>query len=436
MATKTPNLGLIKPAYKEYNNSWYIPVNANWDILDATIGGTALEVQAARGSQASLDARLAVGINADGTLKATPEVGRARVSTIYGNLDSARSIALFDRIEGGDRESFDARMGSTTLQDAIAFAADDDVHNCVLSAPGGYLSFTGAVVKVDGSVTPVVTNINGFRRVVRTLKSTTVAGIAGTYYIYLQKTATGDVVVDRTGGGQNTGAIALWGFDSTLRKFSDSTQNFVTLGVQPGDIIEVTSVGSLNKDKYVVSHTNVTNPGDLTVNEIAVVGLFVTTQTALNYKITNPLAPTLATTITAHTKRFQRENGLIYIGRAVFDGANVTSISITYATKGRFEAWQSVVPAVGDFLNTFTHNLGYIPTKIELYASQANDYSAAIEPLAAGQLTAGAQTLTHAVIVDITETTIRVKNATNGIYYKDFAGVSQTAGFLLCRVER
>lgn len=433
MATKTPNLGLIKPAFKEFNNSWNVPVNSNWDILDVTVGSQALEIQNARGSASDLATRLAVALNADGSLQDVPEVARARVSSVYGDSEGSLSFALRDRIERGDRESFTARQSLDSLIDALAYAGDDDVSNSVQSAPGGFLSFTGAQVKVDGSVTPVIANINGYRQVVRKQISATISGAAATYYLYLQRNSAGETILDRTGGGQNTGQVSTWTLDGKLRKFSDSSQNFVTLGIKVGDILTITTNLSPNADVYVVAATNETNPSDLTVNEVAVIGTFVSAQTSLNYSIVNPIAPTLSFTGTAHAKRFARASGLIYIGRAVFDGANVTSVS-TYAVKGRFEQFFSITLTGGDFAQTISHSLGFIPSKLEIYASQASDYSVPIEPLSVASATTA--TLQRSVIVDLTDTTLRVKNATNGIYYKDYAGVSQTSGFLLVRAER
>lgn len=435
MATKTTNLGLLKPAFNEFRNTWSTPINNNWDIIDQNLGSALNLLAAGAGSAQDLGTRLNVSLNADGTLKDIPEVSRARTSSVFGDNNAGAAFTLRDRIERADREMFLARQGLASLLDSVAFQAADDAPDTILSAPTGFLSFTGANVKVDGSVTPVVANINGYRQVVRSQLSTTISGAAGTYYVTLSRNPGGTVVLDRTGTGLNTGQISTYALDGKLRKFTDSTQNFVTLGIKPGDVIDITSAGSQNADRYVVAATFNEDATNLTVNDLVVIGTFVTSQSALAYKITNILAPTLGFTATAHSKRFQSASGLIYIGRAVFDGTNVTSV-FNYALKGRFEQFFSITLSAGNFLQAITHQLGYIPSKLEIYASQTNDYSQPIEPLAIAGLTGGAQTLTHNVLASLSDTVIQVKNATSGLFYQDFSGVSQTTGYLLVRAER
>lgn len=427
MATKTPNIGLIRPARGEFDGSWDIPMNKNADTLDFEIGEIQSEIEAARGTEASLAARIGESLNDDGTLKDVPEIAAARNSTVYGADDGlGNSFTLDQRLEKGDREVFDSRQGLDTLTDILAFKADDDVHNSILSAPNGFLTFTGAAVKVDGSVTPVVTNINGYRQVVRSLKSTTISGAAGTYYVYLERVSSGETILDRTGVGQNNGATSVDTNTNKLNKFTDSSQNFIASGVQPGDLLEITSTGSLNIGQYVVTSV-------VDANTLLVQGLFASTQANLNFKIINPIAPTLGFTDTAHSKKFERVDDRIYIGRAVFDGAQVTSVT-SYSLKGRYESFISITLSGGDFSQTVSHNIGYVPRSVQFFASQANDYSQALEPLSTAEM--NSSTLQRSVIADWTDMTLRVKNATNGVFYKSFDGVSQTAGFLLIVAER
>lgn len=429
MATKTDNLALIKPANGEYFNVWDQPLNKNWDVIDQAVGDLQLETESSRGSQASLDDRLSVALNADGSLKPVPEVLRARSSSVYGYTDGVTDFDLDTRIEQADREIFDARQQLDTLRDTLAFMQDDNVPNSIISAPVGALSFTGAQLKLDGSVTPFVANINGYRQVVRTLKSVTVSGVAGTYYAYLDLSLAGEIILDRTGGGQNTGVTSEYpALSGVYGKFTDSTQNFSTSGVQPGDILEITTGASVNKGQYIVQAV-------LSTTELQIIGTFVSVQATLNYKITNPIAPVFNYTAIAHSKAFVRDSGRIYIGRLVFDGANITGVS-NYAVKGRFVEFQSVTPVGGDFSLTVAHGLGYVPSKISLYGSQASDYSVPLEPLSIAELSVGGGLLQRSVIANMDDTTIQIKNATNGVFYRDFGGTTQTAGFLLVVAER
>lgn len=426
MALKTPNIGLIKPSRGEYENTWDIPTNRNADLLDGVIADIQTEIVEARGTKSTIEERLAVSLNDDGTMKDQTEIVRARNSSVYGNATETDAYTLDDRIEQGDREVYNARRGLDTLSDAIASVQDDPAHNCVVSAPTGFLSFTGAVIKVDGSVTPVVANINGYRCTIRSLRSTTVSGASGTYYVYLERSATGETYLDRSGAGQNNGAISVDSDSGKLLKFVDSSQNFITSDVQPGDILEITSTGSTNKGQYVVESIE-----DSTT--LFIKGVFVTAQSNLNYKLTNLTAPTLGVTSTAHARRWEREDDRIYIGRAVFDGTNVTSTT-SYAVKGRFEEFYDISLVANAFTQTVDHNLGYLPKRVEFYASQASDYSEDLEPLSVSDMTSS--TLSRSVIVKMSDMTLSVKNATSGVFYKSYDGVSYTSGHLLVVVER
>lgn len=506
MATKTPILGLVLPAFEEFQDTWWQPINGNFSVIDSSLGGTQEEIQAARGSAANLNDRLSVNMNPDGSWIASPEMVDARDSSIYGDVNPlGNENSLDDRIEYVDREVFTARQELPALRDTLANYSNTGVGNCIVSAPTGYLSFTGAQVKVDGSITNVVANINGYRQVVRNLKSTTISGAAGTYFITLNRNASGETYLDRTGTGQNTGSISVYSVTSKLQQFVDITQNFITLGVKPGDLLNITSVSSPNTNTYVVS--SVIDPTTLII-----IGLFFTAQTSLNYNMVNPIAPSVGFTATAPSKRFQVASGLIYIGRAVFDGTNITSV-FSYQVVGKFEQFFSITLTGGNFEQTISHQLGYVPTHLEVYGSQTNDYSSTLDPLSvtgsgatssstlvpvgqqlatfvsgttwqlaaspmsasstsidvdgvpaignwtlsANQIifnttppistakvtasyytstTTTAANLTRSVLVDVTDTTIRVKNSANGIFYQDYSGVSHTTGYLLVRAER
>jgi hypothetical protein len=420
MASKTPNLGLIKPAKGEYKNSWDVAENANKDVLDEHIGDLELEMTNARGTEATLNDRLNTSLNTDGSLKPVPEVEAARSSTIYGYVDNS---TIDDRLELGDREVFYARQQAATLLDNEAFMNNDFVHNCVVSAPSGFMAFTTPNVYLNGAVTPIVMNINGYKQVIRTNKSITLPVVTdGTYYIYAQYSATGEIVLDKTTGG-GTGVV---GAESGLIiKFTDSTQNFITLGIQPGDVLEITSLASNNKGQYIVETV-------VDATTIYIKGLFVETQTSLNYKISNPLAPVLNYDDVGPTsKRFAPIAGKIYVGYAIVSG-NVITSAVSFALKGRYEKWTSVTG--GNFTQALDHNIGYVPSKVQFFASQTNDFSQPVEPLSVADMTAS--TLQRSVICNMTDLLINVKNATTGVFYKDFNGVTQTSGYLLTVAER
>ena len=330
MATETPNLGLIKPARGEFNGTWDIPMNANSDTIDGSVGGMQTEIATARGSESTLDARLSVSLNADGTLVGVPEVAQAENSPVYGANNGSTNYTLKNRIDLVDYEVFYGRQGAAALKDALANAADDSVGNTVLSAPTGFLSFTGANVKVDGSVTPVICNINGYRCTVRSLSRPQSADrqVLTTSISSVGRRSLISRDWGRTKHRQpsvNVGAGYLG-----VR----TTQKLMTSGVQAGDILAITSSGSANAGNYVVA--SVIDP-----NNLLVIGLFQTVQANLNYSITNPLAPSLNFTSTAPSLTFEEVAAQKFIGEAVFDGTNVTSV-LPYAIKGRYAGFTSI----------------------------------------------------------------------------------------------
>lgn len=433
MATKTPNLNLVLPANGEYFNIWDQPMNGNWTIVDTVVGSLQAEIVTARGSASSLDARLSVGLNADGTPIASAEIVAARVSSIYGGLTPlAVPNELNDRLEDGDREVFTARSSLTALQDAVAFTGDQSPNNTVLSAANNFLTFTGPVVSLNGSVTSLIANINGYRQVVSTILTTTISGSAGTYYLKL----------NRVGGGTqylniitNTGTIGTYVTNGLLAMLTDLTTNFVTSGVKPGDVLNITGPGgNPNINQYVVFATNTQDPTNLTTNQIAVVGQFVNASTGLNYTLTDPVAPTLSFTGTAHAKTFTRVSGSIYVGRCTFDGTNVTALTI-YALQGKYVGFTSVALSSGNYSLTIPHNLGYFPNRVFFYGSQASDFSQPLDVMSSADLSGGGS-LQRSVIAQENDLTILVKNPTNGLFYKDYGGTSQTSGFLYVVAER
>jgi hypothetical protein len=435
MATKTPILSLILPANGEYVNSWNIPVNTNFQTIDTVVGGLQTELDASAGSLSDLATRLAVSINEDGTLIPTPELVDARDSSVYGYASATAPFLLNDRLEQADREIFNARQGLANLSAIAAWANDSSIPNCIVSAPPGFLNFTGAQVFVNGATTPVVANINGFRQVARTQLAATVSGAAGTYYIYLGIQAGGFIYLDHTSALLNTGVTGTYAATGLLQQFTDTTVNFVLAGVQPGDVLDITSVGSANANRYVVLATSVQDPVNLTVNSIAIISQFSSAQSSLNYKFTDLISPSLNVTATPHALSYQEVPGRAYIGRAVFDGTNVTSV-YNYAINGVFEQFFSVALVGGAFSQAIAHQLGFFPSEIQFFASQANDWSMPIEPLSTDAATGGSTTLVRSVVTQVDDQQILVKNATSGVFYLSYGGTTWTTGYLLVRAHR
>lgn len=438
MANKTINLGLILPGNGEFFNVWDQPMNQNWTTVDTAVGAVTDEVVTARGSSDSLNDRLSAALDSEGNLLPAPEVVAARVSGVYGFAypvgapNAGAGFQLTDRANQGDLESFYARQQLASLTDGLAWGPDQNKNNAMVSAANNYLTFTGAVVSLNGNVTPAVANINGYRNVVRNILTTPISGSAGTYYLTLTRVPGGVVYSNITA---NTGTIGVYVSNGLVAMLSDISQNFVTLGVKPGDVLTVNGpVGDVNLNSYIVLATNAQDPTNLTTSQLAVIGEFDAVSTGLNYTLTNPIAPQLGFTATAHAKVFTRVPNVIYLGRCVFDGTNVTSLT-TYQNLGVYSGFTSISLTGGNFNISIPHNLGYFPSKVSLYASQASDFSAPLDLLSVAAITGGGS-LQRSVIAQMSDLNLLVKNATNGLFYQDFSGANQTSGFLYAVVER
>ncbi len=414
MATKTPNLGLIKPGQGEYENNWDVPLNKNADLIDGFLSDVISEVQGARGTKATLTQRIDVALNADGTFRDFPEIVEARNSPIYGTVSGVDAATLGSRIESSEFELFYARQGASSLVGGIASTGGDTATDCVVSAPTGFLTFTGSSLKLDGSMQPIVLNINGYRQIIRRLASVSVSGIAGTQYVYVSKTSAGQTYLDRSAAGQNNGGIGTDTTTGRLCKLTDTSQDFISSGVAAGDVLEITTASSINAGRYIVESVT-------SANTLLIKGAFSTTQLNLGYKLTDPLAPSVSVTTEAHAKRFAPMSGKICVGRVVFDGTNIID-AITYPVGAKFEQTLPITLASGTFSQTVAHKIGYIPSKISVYASQTSDFSLPLE--------------NADVVYKVDDTTISLRNSVTGVFHQSFDGLSYTSGFLVVIMER
>lgn len=447
MAKKTSYLGLILPALGEFFNQWNKPVNENFQKIDAFSEAFGAEVEEARGGSTTLDDRLSVALESDGTLKDVPEVVSARSSKIYGSGNLSVFQSLDERLEQGDMEVLASRQGLGDMPASMAWGADFNPHNTLVSGPTNPLTFSGAVVTLNGSVTPVVSNINGYRQVTGINDAHTIAGVAGTYHLSLERQPTGKLIYTIPA---TVGAVGILTSTNKLSKFTATGTNLVASGVKVGDVLEVTAPGgNLNLGRWIVAETVVENPTDLTNESVNIKGEFTSSSTGLSAAFYREGLPVLSSTTSAPSKLWESVSNKIYIGRCVFDGTNVTSL-VTYPYNAKYEGWQSISLLGGDFSIAVAHSLGFIPKRISLFASQANDFSQALEPVSIAKMSSGSVSLSvgdqsatytppalrRSVVVSFTDTVINIKNATNGIFYEDFSGVPQTSGYLYVVVER
>ena len=459
MAKKTGFLGLILPALGEYFNKWNTPVNDNFQKIDDFASAFGSEIETARGSAATLNDRISTAIASDGSLNDVPEVIDARSSKIYGSGSGSGFQKLDSRLEAGDFEMFYGRQSRSTLVDGIAWGDSNVVHNTLVSGPTGPLTISGATVTLNGAVNPVVSNINGYRCVtdINDYFTFPISAASGTYYLYLTRSASGravpkptDITIPVTVNG--TGLISVLTSTNKLSKFTAGT-GISLAGVKAGDLITVTGVGT-----FLIAQTVTENPTDLDGTSVCIVGEFPSSTSSgsgFSATFTRQTLPTLGYTVIAPSKYWAEYTDMIYIGRCVYDSVtkSITAGSlITYPYQAVYTGNppQSVIPVGGDFTLSIPHNLGFIPRRISIYASQASDFSQPLEMLSVAKmgsgsvtLSSGSQTITYtaptlrrSVIVSFTDTYVFIKNATNGIFYEDFNGNAQTSGYLFVVVER
>lgn len=387
MASYTNYLQLVLPGLDEYFDSWYVPNNANFSAIDLAIQGIGTEIIAARQTKTSLLAFLQVAHNADGTLLAAPEVVRARVSPVYGWLDTnANPLPLSSRLDDLDFELLAARRGQATLLDSLAFARGG-VKNQVLSGAAdgtgapAWLGSTAASVRVDGATAVIYLLVNGYVNRIRTSRTLVITGAPvapATYttnYLVATRASAGYVTVDGTvtSNGQtstdNSGHMTI---------FTDTAVNFAALDVQPGDILTLTSSGDAGT--YVIAAVAPLGP----TSQLQIIGTFpVGALSSIAYTVKDPLGVTLS---------FQRAAtlaaGQMIFGEADFDGTAVTAVRPRQFGDSYYSPWQFVdVSTTATFSQAFKHLLGSDILDIQVHVSQANDGSLPVEMLSLADLT-------------------------------------------------
>ena len=473
MPSRTDVLGLVLPGFGEYSNSWQTPINENFTAVDTAVGELKDELSEARHSKPKLEAYLSVGINVDGSLKATPEVASARNSFTYGYRDAAGDpLTLVGRLNSVDKEAWYAREQSATLLANLA-ARNLHLSDCIISGSKNnvgrpsWMGASGGSITVSGVVSPIKLMIGGYLCRVRTLKTVAITGAAGTKYIFATRSDSGVVIVDgdSTESGSPPAGVGVVSSDTAsgdVCVFGDTTANFVTSGVQAGDLL--TLVDTAAKGVYVIKEL-VTG----TTNQLKIVGNFpVSTMASINYKITDPLGVDLSfeTTDTAATNK-------LCIGEAHFDGSAVDSTKIkarhfkdTYVSE-----WRNVTVNSSTTLDqTFDHCLRSDVLSVSVQVRQPLDADGYVEELSiadvasdfsgvtvskgnlsfspatlsvSGATVGGTVTMTgdpsinmsgatvrptRSVLARWTKNTLEVKGARAGVFYTDYSGEIKATG--------
>ena len=480
MPSRTDVLGLVLPGFGEYSNSWQTPINENFTAVDTAVGELKDELSEARQQKLTLEDYLSVGINVDGSLKATPEVASARNSFTYGYRDAAGApLTLVGRLNSVDKEAWYAREQSATLLANLA-ARNLHLSDCIISGSKtnagrpSWMGSSGASITVSGVVSPTTENlklmIGGYLCRVRTLKTVALSGATGTKYIFATRSDSGVVIVDGDSAESGSPPAGVGTVSSDTASgdaiiFGDITVNFVTSGVQAGDLL--TLVDTAAKGVYVIKEL-VTG----TTNQLKIVGNFpVSTMASINYKITDPLGVDLSfeTTDTATANK-------LCIGEAYFDGTAVdsTKIKARHFKDTYVSDWRTidVSSSSSTLAQTFDHCLRSDVLSVSVQVRQPADVDADgyVEELSiadvasnfsgvtvsrdtlsfnpatlsvSGATVGGTATMTggpsinmdgatvkptRSVLARWTKNTLEVKGARPGVFYTDYSGATKTTG--------
>ena len=496
MSTTTSNLNLELPGNGEYVDTWDFPLNQNFTKIDTWAGDIESEIQDARFGQATLKDFLQVSINSDGSLKPTEEVSKSRSSFTYGDeTATGDNFDLASRLYQSDREVFDARDGYSDLRELNSirsFKASMVLDG--LKDSNGYpawLGFTGANAQIDGDSTDLILMIGGAIGRVRGLSQVTISGAIGTKYIYAQYNPSGLIRVD---GDSTTAppasANGIIGSDGIkVRVLEDTTMDFTTQDVKPGDILEILGSG-VNAGKYQI--VEIAPNGNN--NQVKIKGVFPGgTQAGLNYTITDPKAVTLGFDDTKSPSLTK-----MYIGEVDWDGSAILAVRALHFEDYFVGEWRSVnVSSSATFTEIWNHKLFDDALEVQVQVSQANDGSDYIETLSLSQISSsvsltntlgvaisGAPSLsgtvsngtlavssgtlsgsvsngtlaatsgtlstsltgslalsssirdTHSAKARWNKTQVTVSNVTNNLFYKDYSGVERTTGFVRVVVKK
>lgn len=399
MANYSDFLNLVLPGFMEYRDSWWEPVNDNFTQLDSWAQDIDQEITEARFTKASLKDFLAVAHTQYGQLLPTPEVITARRSPVYGFQTPApeTDFELGPRIDQGDWEVFYAREGKASLRELSAFrfpAPKNQILTGTMNVNGypTWMGSSGAIVRVDGSVTPIWMTIDGALGRIRTLREVTISGGVGDKYVYaeiLPDDDIGKIVLD---GDSTTPPPAAANGTTSLDTndnhvfFNDATiTDFSALDIEAGDIL--TLLDSTEVGDYIIKE--VTPDGVLT--QLLITGVFPGSAavSGINYLISDPLRVNLTFSDSEPTSPSQ-----LCLGQVYWDGAAVSDIRTRHFRDSFVSEWVEVqidgtnggpnlgTPIPNYYEALFAHKLGTDRLEVEVQVSQANDGTLPIERLA------------------------------------------------------
>jgi len=307
--------------------------------------------------------------------------------------------------------------------------------------------------------------VDGYRCRCRSLVQVAASGTSVTKFLSAAYSSTGVIVLDRTAATDPiaTGADPL--NPSELRQFNDPGVDFTTMNIQPGDVLTITSpVNSPLAGRYLIK-------GIVDSHNLQIVSVFSASLSGLKYKIEDPWAPTYSVDSTEPTAG----SGKLCLGEVDLDGSGaVTAIRARNFLDFYASEWRAIDTSVGFVEQTFNHNLGSDVLQISVQVkstltgmieelstadldntvalsftnsitkdpdifnpgtSDATFTEGALHPTLSASLSGGVS-MTRSAKIKWSTNQVVVKNMVSGVFFRDYAGVLQTAGYIRVVVRR
>lgn len=432
----TTFLNLTLPELNEFVDSWNDPLNQNledvddWlsDLYENLVGtGTGSTWASLRGSLNSLADRLDISINPDGTIdvSGSSEILDMATSSSRGSFTSPR-----DRLNDTDREIYEARQPAADgrfasmaltgpsagfpyeeLDAGIAVRSADFGRTAAqpISSPqrpwapglvvGGDTPLIAAaggtndvVIKGTAGSNAAIFNIDGYIFRLREQILFDFALIpslsSGDYvWIYVSRNET-DYTSNTTFKYSEIGGTPAakdlrklkTGTDGVTSNstFSSATGTWDTapFKVKEGDVLVIEGIGSA-AGEYVIDALDGTTPN----TKLTIKGKFKANASGLTYHVKDRFMPHIGAAIAAVNPNLASSQppsvaGRVYIGR-VIAGAPVTG-EVVFASGGVYDSgWLSITNMSGaggapDFPLSIAHNLGVVPSSIEVLVRESS----------------------------------------------------------------
>lgn len=434
-------LNLTLPEFAEFVDSWNEPVNNNFEAIDDwtadlynnLVGsGSGATWSALRGSHSNLADRLAVSINGDGTIDVSSSAEITSIATSgYNGVFSTPQ----DRLDDGDREVYDANQPAAggrfdpilpsgpsagfpheELDAGIALRSADfgaRTAEPIASphtpwAPGLVIggadplitgSGTAGQVQLNASSVAAIFNIDGYIFRLREDLLFDYALLSPSpndyVWIYVERKdanyndanfrysepggtpAAKDLRILRTG---SDGITSTSTFSSAA-----STWDTAPFKVKKGDILRITSGGAAGD--YIIDALDGSTPN----TKLTVKGIFRDDLSAVPFQIIDNAMPNIGAALAASvpsdpTSRPPFEEGRVYVGRVKHLGSGSPDPRVTFSRGGVYDSgWLAITNIATDFPLVIDHNLGAIPSSVEVWV-RVDSTSPAYRPLVRRQV--------------------------------------------------